>query len=346
MTDPLFLVAAIVAVLVAIGFVAGPLLIGRRQTRGPLLAVFLAVLIPAATWFTYQIVGTPEGINPEPGNAQNIRAVLADLAGRVAREPDNHEHWARLGMAYKDLEEFGSAEHAFRRALYVDGDSDFLRVELAETLLYASQRRRMPEEGRRLLREAVENNPHNQKGMWLLGIDAFQVGDFAQAAQWFEKLKSVLPANSAVRATVDEYLARARQHGAGAPPDASDDEAAASPEGAMPTLDVAIRIDEALRPDLTGDETVFIIVRAAEGSRVPLAVRRVSAADLPARFELDERHAMIDADQLARAGEIVVTARVSRSGNARARPGDLEGQSATVRVSERIETEVSIDRVL
>jgi cytochrome c-type biogenesis protein CcmH len=78
------------------------------------------------------------------------------------------------------------------------------------------------------------------------------------------------------------------------------------------------------------DDTVFIFARAPTGSRMPLALMRLRVADLPADFKLDDTLAMSPAAKLSSAQQVVVGARVSRSGNAMPQAGDWEVISAPV----------------
>ncbi len=62
---------------------------------------------------------------------------------------------------------------------------------------------------------------------------------------------------------------------------------------------------------------------------MPLAVFRATVADLPLAFQLDDSMAMT-AMKLSDAKQVIVGARVSKSGNALPQPGDLSGESAPV----------------
>src|SRR5690625_6461136 len=89
------------------------------------------------------------------------------------REPNDSVHWTRLGLAYKSLQDFGAAEHALRRALYIEPQSGFLMAELGETLLYGSGQRQLPAEAQSLLEQAAAQD--SQKALWLLGLNARQL---------------------------------------------------------------------------------------------------------------------------------------------------------------------------
>ncbi|NBB92040.1 MAG: hypothetical protein GVY32_02605 [Gammaproteobacteria bacterium] len=334
MSNPVFLLAATAAVLLSLVFVLVPL-IGARQ-RVTLAA--LLVLVPAATLAIYAMVGTPGAVDPETGQTGEVRSAVTDLARRAMREPDNAEHWARLGLAYKSIEEFSSAEHAFRRALYINADAAFIKAELGETLLYASGEPELPDEARSLLIEASGDGI--QKAIWLLGLDAYQREEFEAAAERFERLLALLPPESSVRPTVEQYLATARSGGlpAGHPTTTQSDPATG------PTLSLRVGIAPELVERLQGDETVFVAVRRASGGP-PLAVRRLSASNLPVVMDIDDGDAMMAGNGLSSAREVVVTARVSFSGDATPQDGDFEGRSDILPVEEGLQAEVIIDQV-
>jgi cytochrome c-type biogenesis protein CcmH len=75
---------------------------------------------------------------------------------------------------------------------------------------------------------------------------------------------------------------------------------------------------------------VFIYARAAEGPAMPLAILRRTAQELPIAYALDDSMAMAPGMGISSQPRVVITARVSRSGNARPQPGDLQGASAPV----------------
>ena len=91
-----------------------------------------------------------------------------------------------------------------------------------------------------------------------------------------------------------------------------------------------------LAPELAGKvapgDTIFIFARAAEGPRMPLAILRKRASDLPAEFTLDDSMAMAPQMKLSAFPRVIIGARVSKSASATASPGDLQGLSAPVKV--------------
>lgn len=78
---------------------------------------------------------------------------------------------------------------------------------------------------------------------------------------------------------------------------------------------------------------------------MPLAVVRKKVRDLPATFALDDSMSMTPEAKLSSFDKVVVSARVSKSGDVKAKPGDLQGQSGPV-ASDAAGVSVVIDSVV
>lgn len=110
--------------------------------------------------------------------------------------------------------------------------------------------------------------------------------------------------------------------------------------GVAGTVSLAPELADQVSPE----ETVFLFARQPEGPPMPLAIQRLQVKDLPYRFQLDDSHAMTER-VLSSVPQVIVVARVSRSGQAMPWPGDLEGQSGVVTVGTG-GLEIVINRVL
>lgn len=106
------------------------------------------------------------------------------------------------------------------------------------------------------------------------------------------------------------------------------DETGASTSG---TVKGIVRIDPSLVNAVSMRDTVFVFARAVNGPRMPLAALRRQVSDLPFEFELDDSMAMTPQAKLSDYEHIVIGVRVSGSGDASAREGDLEGFSEVVK---------------
>ncbi|MEN1726863.1 MAG: tetratricopeptide repeat protein [Pseudomonadota bacterium] len=323
---------------------------GGSNSLGLLIGLLIA--IPAATVVLYRTVGEPEGLSRDTSQVHIIRDALTEIAQSLERNPEQPELWAQLGMSYKDLQQFSSAEHAFRRALYIDNGNPFIQVELAETLLFASGTSTLPDEAVNLLQDAAITDPQNQKALWLLGIHAYQAGNYAQAIARWQALDALLPEGS-VRNSIREQIDRASQAmGRGPlaspalPPNHPPVAQSTEPAAAGPVFPVEVRISDALADTLTGSETVFLIARAANGPPAPLAVRRFTVSDLPYQADLSDADSMMEGLTLSAFPEVRITARVSMSGRPEPQAGDLQGEIGPLSILETPGAALTIDQVL
>jgi cytochrome c-type biogenesis protein CcmH len=105
-----------------------------------------------------------------------------------------------------------------------------------------------------------------------------------------------------------------------------------------------VSLTPAMRAQAQPNDTVFIVARAEQGPRMPLAIVRLRVADLPADFTLDDSSAMSPQMRLSAHPDVVVTARISRSGQALPESGDLLASPVHTRIGQR-GVELRIDRV-
>ena len=114
---------------------------------------------------------------------------------------------------------------------------------------------------------------------------------------------------------------------------AMDNQAAQNPAGSPRAgISGTVSIDASLKARAAPEDNVFIFARNADSAQagMPLAVLRHRVADLPLRFDLSDNNAMSPEARLSTAAKVIVTARISKSGDARPQPGDLEGASPPI----------------
>ncbi|MEP7208514.1 MAG: c-type cytochrome biogenesis protein CcmI, partial [Casimicrobiaceae bacterium] len=106
-----------------------------------------------------------------------------------------------------------------------------------------------------------------------------------------------------------------------------------------------VSLDPKLAARARPDDTMFVFARAADGPRMPLAILKRQVKDLPLRFKLDDSMAMAPNATLSSAAQVVVGARITKSGAAMPQSGDLEGYSAAIKPG-AASVDIVIDRVV
>ena len=328
---------------------------GSRQPR---LAALIALALIVPTFGLYWLAGLPEAASPEV-RAMREPASLEELIERVRTRlrdsPTDIEGWQMLGRAELARGNPQPAREAFDKALVLAPNNAQIKVDLADAI---AQTQGAVLEGRpiALIREALASEPRNPKGLALAGAYEVRQGNTAAALANWKTLLTVLPpdtdqARQIVGLVADLEAGRTPQVGpaaAAAPTapaaaetgsrQAAASGGAASADPGAGALSGRIEIDAALAGKLRPDDTLFVVARSldAQGQPAgpPLAVLRARGADLPLAFTLDDRLAMgpmAKLSSVAPGTQVKVVARISRSGEAATRSGDLQGSSDPVK---------------
>jgi len=306
------------------------------QRSGRYLALAIAIALPVVAGLLYWHLGQPQGIGaahhaaPEPSSLtlDDFKAMTQKLAERMAKNPDDPVGWLMLGRAYKALQRFPEAEQALAEADRRKPNDPEILVEYGEAMAL-THGRHLAGAPMRLVERALKIDPDNQRALTLAGSAAFEAHDYKRAIGYWERLLKQPGIDPELGQALQAGIAQARLLQAGG---ASLPKVAASPTTAgKETIRGEVKLNGALASRTSPDDTVFIFARAAQGPPMPLAVVRKQVKDLPVRFTLDDSMAMAPNLKLSAFPEVVITARISKSGNAKAQSGDLQGASKAVK---------------
>ena len=318
-----------------------------------LLSVFVVALAGIGYWQT----GSPSLIRepapvaadvaaaqapPDAGGAnavQQIEAMVGKLAERLKTTPDDVQGWTMLARSYTVLRRFNEAIPAYARATELEPNNPGLLADYADAVAATQQTANNPK-SIALIERALKADPKHFKALALSGSAAFDRGDYAVAISQWQKIAVQLPPDSELAPRVQAMIADARDKLAGneaapagpPPPRVAAARAGASAASSTAATSVSgtVTLDPALAAQVSPGDSVFVFARAANGSRMPLAVQRAQVKDLPLAFKLDDSMAMAPGMTLSSAPQLTIGARISKSGTAIAQPGDLSGETTGV----------------
>ncbi|HEY6898170.1 MAG TPA: c-type cytochrome biogenesis protein CcmI [Rhodocyclaceae bacterium] len=318
---------------------------GRRAR----LAGALGVAVVALAIGMYVALGTPQAMQAGGGQQashsvtpQQIQAMVARLAERLQENPDDGEGWLMLARSYNAMGRFPEASAAFGRAVAILPPDAQLLADYADTLAMA-QGRSLIGDPEKIIKRALTVDPKNIKAMALLGSVAYEKRDYKGAIAAWQNILTVVPGDSNVAERIRTSIADAEAK-LGVAPGSSVPAAVAAKPGTS-TIQGTVSLDAALRAKAGDGDQVFVFARATSGPRMPLAIQRMTVKDLPARFALDDSKGMPGGPKLSDYKQVVIGARISKSGDAMPRPGDLEGLSNTVELGSN-SVQVSISKVV
>ena len=290
----------------------------------------------------YAWKGSP-GLKPTPAVAaapgaeeqsarQQIETLVDKLAERLKDKPDDATGWLMLGRSYSVLGRVDEALPAYAKAVALRGNDATTLADYASALAMKNDGRATAESDA-LVARALAAEPTHLKALALAGSSAFEHADYAGALRHWEQMAQRLPPDSPDAPRLQASLAEARRRAGITAPAPTPVVAAPRASGAV-TSGASVSGTVTLSPALAGKagptDTVFIFARAAQGPRMPLAVLRAQVKDLPLKYSLDDGMAMAPTARISGAAQVIVGARISKSGNAIPQPGDLSGESAPV----------------
>ena len=322
-----FVLLAAVLTAAGIALIAFPLLRKRPEAPAPAswaaLAATGVLTVGAAalyvTWSNWSWRAQPPANSPE--------TMVAQLARKLDKNPDNLDGWLMLGRSYIALQEYPLAYRAYVRA-------DRLAAgKSAEALLGEAQALAMSDpaelDGRaaRLIEQALVVAPDSGKALFFGALVAVRHGDLPLARQRYTKVLALNPPD-AVRNFLEQQIEAIDRQGQAGPAAASvSPRVPATPSGspsAGPSVRVRVTLSAAMKESV-GAFPLFVFVRDPAHPGPPLAVRKLTS-EFPQTVELTSQDSMIAGRGFAAGDRVAVVARIARSGTPVGASGDPFGE--------------------
>lgn len=314
-------------------------------SQGRWMASVLIVAIPLLAGSLYWTLGSYRSLSQVEQTAatpeqEQISKMVAGLAERLEKQPDDALGWTMLGRSYKYLQQYPKAVAAFERAYKLLGDQPEIMLLYADALAFANNEQ-LGGKPSELIFKALAMEPNNVTGLWLGGMAKGQTGDFAAAMDLWKKLEAQLPPGSEARQEIQGLLAKLvtqMQEGAAAPAESKP----AQPVE-MASIDVQVSLAAELQKSTNPNDTVFIYAQALSGPKMPLAIVRKQVSDLPLTVSLTDAMAMMPNMKLSNFEQVKLLARISKSGGATQQPGDLIGVIEQVTLADKSSHKIVIN---
>jgi len=323
--------------------------------RYPVVVLMISFFVPVLVLLLYLDLGmysaSEEAFIAEQGQVQpqqasqsqqpSVEEMTRKLEEKIEKEGGSVEEWTMLGRAHKYLGKHELAAKAFAVALERDTGNAQLMLETAE-MIALSNNQAFTAEARDLVLKAYAIEPTNPNALWFAGVAEYQHGNYRQAIAHLTTLLPLAVGEEAVMQSVVVIVTKSREQLIAAGEEvpeltelldieamagvaAQPDEQVAVVVAAGTSLNVTVDISNEVREKFKTNDIIFVYAKAKQGPRMPLAAQRMTLAELPAEIVLDDSMAMVDGMNLSAFEQLVVSARVSRSGSAIAQSGDYIG---------------------
>ncbi|WP_068830708.1 c-type cytochrome biogenesis protein CcmI [Pseudomonas sp. BMS12] len=310
---------------------------GRGQRLGKALPLLIALAIPGLAFGLYWHWGASQEI-AALGERPSMEQMTARLQQAVTDNPDSAEAWYFLGRIQMGNGRPAEAAKAYEQAARLADRAPELLGQWAQALYFANDKQ-WNEQMQALTDEALQADPNETTSLGLLGIAAFEEQRFGDAVGFWQRLLAQMPEDDPARASIQIGIERAReqQQAAGEPVQ----KPVELVNKAMAVIKVSVDLAPELKAKVEPGDAVFVFARAASGPPMPLAVKRLTVADLPATVELSDKDAMMEQLKLSSFAQVQLAARISRSGVAT--QGEWIGRGQPIASSTREPQHLLID---
>jgi cytochrome c-type biogenesis protein CcmH len=290
--------------------------ISKRLGKGG--PAVIALLVPVLAMGMYLHFGASDKVELTSELATpptSVEDMTQRLERVVAAQPDSAQGLFFLGRAYMSQNRPADAARIFERTAAVAGREPQLLGQWAQALYFAAGKK-WSAQIQALTDEALKADPKEVTSLGLLGISAFEGKRYQDAIDYWQRLLVQLPADDGSRAPlqggIDQAKARLLASGGQVAAVAASPDAAKAPN----TVGIKVRVElgDALKAKVQAGDSVFIFARATKGPPIPLAVKRLTVADLPVTVDLGDADAMRPDLKLSSYPEVQLMARVSRAG--------------------------------
>ncbi|MBL4827262.1 MAG: c-type cytochrome biogenesis protein CcmI [Spongiibacteraceae bacterium] len=320
-------------------------LVTQRSWKVPLV---LSLSIPLTAWLIYGQIGAQadweiKSIMKEArladaagrDSSEFAHQLTQMLSARLEQKPDDPHYLMLLANTQMNLKNYPAATGAYQRMVDIVPSDPGILGQYAQAL-YLSSNREMTTKVSEIVKKTLALQADQPTVLGMLGIHNFEQGEYQVAIDYWQRLLPSLgpvsPNSQMIRQGIEQAQSLLDKASGNT---ISAQESTAKVDTPQATSSASLQVQVSIEKGFSAaaNTPVFVFARAVGGPRMPLAVARLTVADLPANITLDDSMAMAPSLKLSSFDQVEVIARISKKGIANASPGDIEGIVGPVTLS-------------
>jgi len=345
--------------------------IATSATNPKLIMALVIIFVPLCSILFYQQLGKPGMIDGSAmqlaqsqhnndGQQPSVEEMIGMLINKLKQNPTDEKGWFLLARTFMALKRYDEAYKTYENLLKLTGEDPDVLVSMADAAAM-SKGGTITGTAEKLIRRALKVDPNNITGLWLIGIAEKEQGNNAQALKYWTKLYPLIEEAEAIE-TVAKMIESvggkvpetesAHNHDNSVSSDVMADIAAeiqssaSKAKNSKNAIRVTIELSKEMLNQVKNDDIVFIYAKALQGPPMPLAAHKKKVSELPITVSLDDSMAMMPAMKISAFKQVLVGARISKSGQTSKQIGDLESIEETVDTSNIQAVNLIINKVV
>jgi cytochrome c-type biogenesis protein CcmH len=303
------------------------------------LVFITALLVPVLALFVYSRIGEPEAWTipllikqSEQAYAAGVdnSSQLNQLTAQLSQFPQRDEFASLQARILMQLQKYSEAAIIFSQLQQRFPDDAGLVAQSVQAR-YLANDRQFDDAMSVDAKHALQLDPNQPTLLGLLGMRAFEDKRYADAVNYWQQLVTILPPESAQADVIQGPLKRARElAGLEVNKESVNKESDGKDVGDKnsaainPAIKVSVSLAGNFKIPVNAILFVFAKSAAVGAPPMPLAVQRIPSPTLPLTVSLDDSLAMMPSLKLSSVDEVIITARLSTSGDVRGNPDDLQ----------------------
>lgn len=281
--------------------------------------LILPIIFIVSALLYFQLGGMPDVVLTEKLNTlgsdtsqQEMDALVRAVELRSEQRPDNLYYLSLLGRFHMGQSDYQAALQIYESLLQAV-PTDPQALAFAAQADYLAANRRLGDAAKLRAETALAADPRQATALGLLGMAAYEQGEFRGAISYWERLLAVHSGDSESARMIEGVIANARQQLGETAPMVEE-----GVEAQPLTAGVTVQVSLPEGVTVAGGDTVFVLARdAISDSRMPIAVERHTGSQLPLTLRLDDANSMAG-QKISQMASVIVSVQISPDG----RPGE------------------------
>lgn len=263
---------------------------------------------------TVYVMQRTQQIKQEIASTGSADEIIKQLQQKVAMHPDARGFYL-LGRLYFSNGQFSEALVYYQKAIQLKPNDPQTLTAIAESEFFQNNRK-LSANAKNNLKHVLKEYPNYINAINLLAVNAYVNKDYQQAVEYWEKIVSMLPPDSQEERQLLDLINKAKSH-------------LVTTQVQQVSLSVQVSLAKNLATQVQPGDYLLVYAKRAN-SPMPVAVVKQRIDSLPLTVTLDQTTNMLPNTSLNDAKQVVITARISKSGMATPQAGDLIGHSAII----------------
>ena len=325
------------------------------------LAIYLPQGLSVGGSLEWQVANQLDSLNDSSDarqRQQELLTVTQLLEQRVSPSRSKPELLQLQAEIYSAMNQHKKAANVYASLLERNKENAAVTALLAQSLYLldaetasagTSAAKLMSQRVKDLLSSALRLDQHQYLALSMSGMQAFSEADYPKAIRYWGAAKLAYGESSPQAVSINAGIQAAEARlAAQANVSTASDVSSVRDKPSATTAHIRVRVSidpaELLASD-NPNTPVFVFARAVEGSRMPLAAKRLKLSDLPTELLITENDKMA-AQSIAGQSKLIVGARLARSGQPIAEAGDSQSAELVTLVEANLEDALLVELII